>query len=139
MDNSQTPVFYWDSSAVLSTLFEDVHSKDARNKLHKTGIHLLSSLTYAEVCAVIARLKRERLLADILISASYESLEKGPWRQLNIHPERRMVKPLASRRSLRGADLWHLCTVLTLREQLPEIKLLTYDTRLKKAASAENV
>jgi hypothetical protein len=56
-----------------------------------------------------------------------------------MQPDRKRLKSLAGRRSLRGADLWHLGVVLTLHEQLPEIKLLTYDSRLKKAARAERL
>jgi hypothetical protein len=99
----------------------------------------MSSLAYSEVCAVLTRLKRERFLADVLVSAAFESLDNGPWRQLSMHPERKLLKSLAARRALRGADLWHLGVVLTLHEQLPEIRLLTYDSRLNEAADAENV
>jgi len=139
MDRQPEPVVYWDSSALLSVLFQDAHSPNAVKWSQKPGIHLISSLAFVEVCAVLARLKRERLVADVLVSAAYESLEHGPWRSLLIQPERKRIKPLAARRSLRGADLWHLGAVLTLQEQLPEIKILTYDLRLKKAAQAEHV
>ena len=100
---------------------------------------MVSSLVYAEVCAVISRFKRERILADILLAAAYEAIEKGSWRQIHVHPDWSLMKKTASKRSLRGADLWHLCEVLSLREPLPEIRLLTFDERLKKAAKAENL
>lgn len=132
-------IFYWDASALLSVLFLDAHSEDAVSWSRKPGVHLASSLAYSEVCAVLARLKRERLLADVLVSAAFESLDSGPWRRLSMQPDWKQLKSLAGRRSLRGADLWHLGVVMTLHEQLPEIKLLTYDSRLKKAAMAERV
>ncbi|MFH1946381.1 MAG: type II toxin-antitoxin system VapC family toxin [Acidobacteriota bacterium] len=139
MGNNHIPVIYWDSSAVLSVLFEDGYSADAINWSRQQGIHLVSSLVYAEVCAVISRFKRERILADILLAAAYEAIEKGSWRQIHVHPDWSLMKKTASKRSLRGADLWHLCEVLSLREPLPEIRLLTFDERLKKAAKAENL
>ena len=139
MDKHRASIIYWDSSALLSALFQDAHSEDAVKKSRSPGIHMISSLAYSEVCAVLARLKRERLLADVLVSAAFESLDSGPWRQLSMQPDRKLLKSLAGRRSLRGAELWHLGLVLTLHEQLPEIRLLTYDSRLKKAGEAEHV
>jgi len=132
-------VIYWDSSSILSVLFKDNHSQKAVEWSRKEGIHLMSTLAYAEVCAVISRLKRERFLTDVLLNAVYEALEKGPWRRLNISPEWRKTKTLSQKWSLRGADLWHLATAKTLQIQIPELIVITFDKRLKKAAQAENL
>ena len=132
-------VIYWDSSSILSTLFKDNHSQEAVEWSRKEGIHLMSTLAYAEVCAVISRLKRERLLTDVLLDTVYEALEKGPWRRLNISPEWRETKTLSQKWSLRGADLWHLAIAKTLQIQIPELIVITFDKRLKKAAQAENL
>ncbi len=78
---------YWDSSSILSVLFKDTHSKEALTWFRKNGIHLISTLGYTEVCAVISRIKREKLLADILIDVAFKALKTGPWRYLNIWPE----------------------------------------------------
>ena len=94
---------------------------------------MISTLAYAEVCAVIARLKGEKILADVLISAAFEALEQGPWRHLNILPEWEGIKILSQKWSLRGADLWHLAAAKTLQSQLPELELLTFDKRLGSA------
>ena len=132
-------VLYWDSSAVLSALFKDTHSPEAIEWSQKPGIHLISSLVYAEVYAVLSRFKRERRLADILIDAAYEAFETGPWRKLNIHPDVKSMKALASQGWLRGADLWHLSAALTLKSQLPELLMLTFDQKLRSAAQAEGL
>ncbi len=132
-------IIYWDSSSILSVLFKDSHSREAVEWSRKEGVHLMSTLAYTEVCAVISRLKRERLLTDVLFDAVYEVLEKGPWRRLNISPEWRKAKTLSRKWSLRGADLWHLATAKTLQIQIPELSVITFDKRLKKAAQAENL
>ena len=133
-------VVYWDASAILSALFTDRHSDEAQKwARRKESIHLISSLAYSETCAVIARMQRERLLADILIKAALETLEGGPWRRLNAWPEWKIIKPLAVKWPLRGADLWHLATAKSLQKQLPELLLLSFDTQLIDAASGEGM
>jgi predicted nucleic acid-binding protein len=133
-------VVYWDASAILSALFTDMHSDEAQKwARHKDNMHLISSLAYAETCAVIARMQRERLAADILIKAAFETLEGGPWRRLNAWPEWNIMKPLAVKWPLRGADLWHLATAKSLQKQLQELVLLSFDTRLIDAASGEGM
>lgn len=126
-------VIYWDSSAILSALFTDTNSETAKRWADQKGVHFLSTLAYAEVSAVIARMKREHLLAETLVKATFEVLDNGPWRKIHTYPEWKIVRNLAGKRLLRGADLWHLATVATLRREFPELTLLTFDKRLKKA------
>ena len=130
---------YWDASAVLSVLFKDSFTDDAQMWAQKKGVHFMSTLTYAETCAVIARMQRERILADILIKASFEALEEGPWRRLTIWPEWVIVRSLSAKSLLRGADLWHLSAAKSLQKELPELLLLTFDNRLQKAAQGEDL
>ncbi len=77
MHNNNLVVTYWDASAVLPAFFKDKNSEDAVNWSRREGVHLISSLSCAEVYAVISRIRREDLLVDVLINAGYESLEKG--------------------------------------------------------------
>jgi hypothetical protein len=46
---------------------------------------------------------------------------------------------LSSRYPLRGADLWHLAAAKSLQEELPELRLLTFDQRLMEAAQGEGI
>jgi hypothetical protein len=46
---------------------------------------------------------------------------------------------LSKRWPLRGADLWHLSTAKSISEQLPEVKVLTFEKRLKVAAQGEGI
>lgn len=139
MNDDKSLLIYWDASAILSTLFEDIHSEEAQHRSRQPGVHLLSSLAYAEVHAVIVRIKREGVLADILIDAALSSFEQGPWRRLNLQPEWSEVQSLADKWRLRGADLWHLATAHRLQAQLPELRLLTFDQRLQEAVIGENM
>jgi len=102
-------------------------------------VHLISTLAWAEVHAVIARVERERALTRVLVKAAREALEEGPWRRLNVSPEWRLMETLSSKWSLRGADLWHLCTAKSLQSELPELRILTFDARLAAAARGEGL
>lgn len=132
-------VVYWDSTAVLSVLLKDHHTEEARRWARKDGLHLMSTLAYTETCAVIFRMQKERILINALVEASLKALDGGVWRHLNAGPDWRIVRPLASKWSLRGANLWHLATAKTLKEQLQEAILLTFDTRLQTAALGEGL
>jgi predicted nucleic acid-binding protein len=125
---------YWDSSAILSVLFSDEHSERARVQALRDGVHLLSSLAWAEVMAVICRLERERAVAPALAETAREALAGGPWRRITSSPDWQALREFAARWPLRGADLWHLALADYLRTELPELVLLTYDRRLAAAA-----
>jgi predicted nucleic acid-binding protein len=132
-------VIYWDASAILSTLIKDPHSEEAQEWAHKEGTHLLSSLAYAEVLAVLFRMKRERVMAELLVEAALDTLESGPWRRMYSGPTWDLMIELSKRWPLRGADLWHLSAAKSVCEQLPEVKVLTFDTRVGVAAQGEGI
>ena len=132
-------VIYWDASAIISVLFSDNHSDSAMALVEEEGFHLISTLVYAETCAVITRLQRERVLADVLIQAAFDALLNGPWRHLAFLPDWEMVRSLSTKWPLRGADLWHLAAAKGLQIQLPELCLLTFDVRLREAAKGEDL
>lgn len=132
-------VIYWDASAILSALFTDRYSDTAQTWAHQTGLHLMSTLAYAETCAVIARIQRQRLAAEVLTQAAQEALDTGPWRRVTAWPAWHLLGVLAKQWSLRGADLWHLATAKTLLTELPELQLLTFDARLQTAAEGERL
>lgn len=134
MVDARAPVVYWDASAILSVLIRDAHSTRATAAARRTVTHLMSTLAYAEVAAVLARLERDRELPPALAATSRELLRDGPWRRLLLQPDRSDIDDLASRWPLRGADLWHLATTVTLTRELPEVRVLSFDARLHAAA-----
>lgn len=134
MKSTSGKVVYWDTSAVLSALFRDEHSVAATARAHASGTHLISSLAWAETHAVITRIERERALATVLVGAAREALDSGPWRRVNVSPGWNLLETLARAWPLRGADLWHLAAAKELQAELPELTLLSFDTRLAAAA-----
>jgi predicted nucleic acid-binding protein len=130
-------VIYWDSSAILSALFEDIHSKTAKEWADTEGLHFISTMANAEVSAVIARMKRENVLVETLAKAAFEISDQGPWRRIYTVPEWKIVRTLSAKWPLRGADLWHLAAAATLQKEFPELSFLTFDKRLKEAAKGE--
>ena len=128
------PVIYWDASAILSVLFQDAHSEQATAAARRRVIHLVSTLGQAEVMAVIARLERQQELPPVLADAAREFVRVGPWRRLALQPDWTAIDALATQWLLRGADLWHLATVSTLSRELPELQLITFDSRLAAAS-----
>ncbi len=137
MMNKSMVVVYWDASAILSALIQDSHSEEARQWVDKSGAHLVSTLSFAEVHAVLTRIQRDRLMADILVKAAREAFKMGPWRRLNISPHWDDIEDLSGKWNLRGADLWHLATAKSVQKQIPELRLLTFDDHLGAAASGE--
>ena len=133
------PVAYWDTSAILSVLFRDEHSEKAKSLADQEGVHLISSLGYSETCAVLARIKREGFLTDILFKSAFEVLATGPWRRIHLSPVWEDLQDLSGIWPLRGADLWHLAAAKRIQQELPELFLFTFDQRLKRAAEGEGI
>ena len=133
-------VVYWDASAILSLLFADCHSSTALAYRQRAGaVHLLSTLAYVETCAVIARLVREKALSIALAKEAQHHLAVWPWRRTTVQPAWEIIGALAEHWPLRGTDLWHLACAVNLRRQLPELHLLTFDSRLLEAARGERL
>lgn len=130
---------YWDASAILSFLFQDIHSASARNWAEKEGVHFISSLAWSEVCAVIFRLKKENIISESAVHTAYEAIRQGPWRRLSAIPEWDLTENLSKRWSLRGADLWHLAAGKSLQNEMPELVLLTFDLKLEKSVRGESL
>lgn len=107
--------------------------------VRRPGLHLLSTLAWAEVHGVIARIQRERALAEALVRSAREALRWGPWRRTYASPDWDVVHDLATRWPLRGPDLWHLAAAKGLRRDLPELLILSFDERLVTAARGEGL
>ncbi len=99
----------------------------------------MSSLGFSEVHAVARRIQREGHLPVKEIKAAVELIDTGPWRRLNIQPGWDAIKNLSHKWPLRGADLWHLAAAKTLQDSIPELRLLTFDNRLSRAAEGEGL
>jgi predicted nucleic acid-binding protein len=130
---------YWDASAAIEALIPAQRSRIAAAEAKSDGINLLSSLAWAEVQSVIARLERQRSITPTLANAARNELQTRRWHWTHVVPVRIVVVELASRWQLRGADLWHLAAAKTLRADRPELTLFTLDRRLGVAARGEGL
>ena len=54
-------------------------------------------------------------------------------------PDWNLMRALSLKWPLRGADLWHLAAAKNLHADLPELKVLSFDQRLVRAAREEGV
>lgn len=132
-------VLYWDSSAVLSALLQESHSREALKRLRAPGHHLISSLALTETHAVLSRMWRDGLLGEEELPLVRANLAAGPWEKVSATPDTELVPALADRHRLRGADLWHLALAVSLSRDLPELRFLTWDAQLRTAATAEGL
>jgi predicted nucleic acid-binding protein len=132
-------VIYWDSSALLSYLFRDSHSKQVTATARLKGIHLLTALAIAEAYTEISRLQRDGLLPEKTVVYLYEMLEGGPWSRLNLVPDSSSLRELSAKWTLKGPMLWHLATAKTLHREFPELMILTIDRDLARASEGESI
>jgi predicted nucleic acid-binding protein len=137
MDTKIGPSIYWDASAVLSTLVKDSHSDAALKWIQMEGLHFVSTLAYAEVISVLDRMEKERILTKILTQSALQAFAEGPWRFLTLCPGREQMDSLRGKYSLRGADFWHLSLARTLKREIPDLILLSFDGKLTEAAEKE--
>ena len=135
----ETRVVYWDTSTLLSALFNEERSDEARRLASSTGLHLLSSLAWAELHAALARAIREQHFPAVLVDATETAVGSGPWRHVRAVPAPNLSRAIARRWPLRGADLWHLALAKTLQTELPEIAFATFDKKLAEAAAGEGL
>lgn len=88
---------------------------------------------------MVARLAREGEVPRPAAARSLKGMRIGPWSALHLQPDRRIVADLSMRHALRGADLWHLALAKTLAGELPELAVLTFDSRLAESAREEGL
>lgn len=82
---------------------------------------------------------RERTHSDDVIAKGRIVFRDAMWEHIDSPPDRTIVVELARTCSLRGADLWHLALVKTLAQELPSLRLLSFDDRLRTAARGEGL
>lgn len=130
-------VLYWDTSAILPLLIEDIHTTKSIAATQQTRINFVSSLGVAEILGILSRIpsdqgsiKREEFLTD---------LQKSYWNLISEQPEITNLYSLSKNYKLRGADLWHLGVLIGLKRELPEIQMITFDQELGLAATKENI
>lgn len=128
---------YWDTSALVSLLTEDLHSRHAIAARTPRYRHCISSLTVSEVFAVIYRTKAHGYIN--VAQQFLQEIREGFWTLLHAHPEANLLMTLAAKHSLRGADLWHLAAAHGLHAEIPELRVITFDEQLARACREEGL
>lgn len=124
---------------MLTVLLPQERHEEGAAWLARGRVHLSSSLAWAEVHAVLGRYVRAGLMTPELARDGSARLARGRWDYVETVPDRTVVRELAIRWPLRGADLWHLALVKTLWTEQPDIRILTFDHRLAEAAAGEGL
>ncbi|MBA2563840.1 MAG: type II toxin-antitoxin system VapC family toxin [Gemmatimonadetes bacterium] len=126
---------YLDTSAVLRSLLESGTSPELEARMRSAAALVTSRLSLVESARALLRLRSmgrsEREIADA--TREIESLwaRCELWElSLAVCEEAQHVAP---GRPLRTLDALHLATYLLARRRIPDLQLLTADTRLEKA------
>jgi len=120
-------------------LLPDDNSDEARRQAQESNERFYSSLGRVETLAVMARMERQGILTPEVSDAAHAALTSDRWRSTRISPRWDAVRRLARSWPLRGADLWHLAAAKRLQEELPTLRLLSFDCRLLVAAQGEGL
>ena len=132
-------VVYFDSSALVKLLVQEVGSDLAAQLWDGCDAAVASRLAYPEVRAALAAAGRNHDLdGDGLAAAERAWEEYWPATrpvELTRAVERHAGR-LAAQYALRGADAVHLASALTLTLSDPELILAAWDRRLRAGASA---
>ena len=136
-------ILYLDSSALLKRYFEEDGSGDVLALWIRAVALATSEVAYAECLASIHRKGRESGLKSRIVGEILSSF-KQDWASIlrvEVSPELEdTIDELAARHPLRGFDLIHLSSALTLRERHPEEFLFAaFDERLLAAAQREGL
>ena len=123
---------FWDTSALLALLFEEVHSGRAKAANDRTDSHLAWRWIEVE-----ARLGLGRRGADAI---QLEFLDR--WLsnvEYTVFPDTDYpaIIELGLRHKLRAADAGHLHALLQVRRLFPKIVFVCFDDALAAAAKAE--
>ncbi|MGE5580270.1 MAG: type II toxin-antitoxin system VapC family toxin [Bacillota bacterium] len=96
----------------------------------------MSTLTFAETLSVLRRMRSAGVIDEATLQDALDLIRHLPWRRFPQGPAWDDIASVSSTYGLRGADLWHLCTALTLKKRLlPSLRLLSYDSKLVAAAA----
>jgi predicted nucleic acid-binding protein len=125
-------VLFWDSSAVLPLIFKESHSKAAMMAWQRGRIHLAWEWMEVETHAALVR----RTYASVHLRAWRSRLDR--FYLFGLPPEaNRRIMACNQQWALRSADAAHLFLFQELRNEFPEIQLVTFDGEMINLARKE--
>jgi predicted nucleic acid-binding protein len=122
---------YWDASAALALIFDEVHSPAARKAQTEFAVMTAWSWTRVEIEAGAAR--RDR--SGSRRAAIAAMLSRITWLDLNEYDYSAVITLNLSHR-LRASDAGHLFCLRRIQQLDPAIALVCFDTELCAAARA---
>lgn len=133
-------ILYLDTSAWLKLYVQEAGTETVQLAIAGAETVAISRIGYAEACAALARVLREKrtTLAEHrkrlkALNEDYESLLKVDVSELVV----RAAGKLAETHALRGFDAVHLASAAWLAKQVRNpVRMLAFDNHLNKAARA---
>lgn len=128
---------YFDSSALVKLVLDEVGSDVAATLWNACDVALSSRLAYPEVCAALAAAGRNHDLTEPEVSSARSDLELfwASVRPVEFSAEiERAAGSLAASHQLRGADAVHLASALAIGTA--DLTVAVWDKRLHAGAAA---
>lgn len=136
-------MYYFDSSALVKKYVAESGSDTVVELLESAVMPVTSKLAYPELLSGFGRKKREKEIGEKEYRRALVNFESDWAAFLIIEYQDELlaiIKLLASRHVLKGADLVHLASALWLQKAVKEkIFLVASDVRLIKASRLEKV
>ncbi|MFQ5779883.1 MAG: type II toxin-antitoxin system VapC family toxin [Nitrospiria bacterium] len=136
-------MIYLDASALVKKYVVEDGTERVRTLLRGGRRFFTSKLTYAEVCASVARKYREGGIEKRFYQKAWGSFTKD-WEALTLVEVREelfpLIRQLTETHPLRGADAIHLSSALWLGEAIGRpLTFVASDNRLLKSARDEGL
>lgn len=136
-------MIFCDSSALIKRYVAETGSDQVLNLLAAAELIVVSRLAYPEIVAALGRKHREKGLTAPDHRLALERFEHD-WRELLVvellEEFQPLVRQLAARHSLKGADLVHLASAIWIGKSVNRrVTFLGADARLQRAAAAEKL
>lgn len=135
-------ILYLDASALVKLYVDEPGSEAVVARLERAEAVATVWVTYAEVRAAFARLRREGGLTVPALRRVVRQLD-GEWGTYNVvdvsDPVVRRAGALTERHALRGYDAVQLAAALDLRDAGVDLEFAGFDGRLARAALRERL
>ncbi len=136
-------MYYFDSSALVKKYIEESGSETVIELLRNAEMPVTSKLAYPEILSGFGRKKRDKEIGEKEYRTAVTNFE-ADWPALLIIEYQdellEIIKLLAEKHPLKGADLVHLASVLWLQKAAREkLTLVASDIQLIKASMVEKV
>lgn len=130
---------FWDSSAIVSLLVEQVHTRAVERLALADDVMALWWLTPVECVSALQRLKREVTMDAPRLRSVGDDLTRMVNRAGQIDPEPEiplLAMQLLERHPLRAADALQLAAAIALSQEIGLTDFVCCDNRLREAAAA---